>query len=157
LDSPTSTVEHCLKAIEDHFLTLKPLFTRRLELFKMTKGARPFKIFVADLRRHATEAELADITTDQLLVYLALASTRSDTTLFIKLRKLKDPSLDDLQSKADAHEAASHDATTNAIPISAISTNIQEETIEEVIAALAAACHGCGGRHERERCPFRHF
>lgn len=78
----TTSVDACCLVLEKHFLELKPLFTRRLALFNMKKNKQPFKDFVADLRRHAREAELSSITTTQWLTFLALAGCREKKVLF---------------------------------------------------------------------------
>lgn len=109
LEKATS-IDACYLVIEQHFLELKPLFTRRLALFRMKKNGRTFKDFCADLRRKAREAELHSITPAQLMVFLALAGCRDDGPLFLKLRETRDPDLTDLTCKAALHEGMLKDS-----------------------------------------------
>jgi hypothetical protein len=154
LATPASTVAVCLTAIEAHFLSLKPLFTRRWECFKIKKAGRPFKDFVADLRRNVAEADIANISSAQLVVFMLLMGCQSETALFIELRKMTDPTITDLMAKAETMEQALRDAAVTTAVVAAVKEE-KVETQAEIIAALAAACGGCGRPHERSACPFR--
>lgn len=143
-----TSIDACHLILEKHFLDVKPLFSRRLALFQIKKDKRPFKDFVADLRRRAREAELSSITTGQLLTFLAIAGCKDEKIVFAKLRELKDPSMSDLLEKAAQFEAVLKDVELPSPVVQAISA-------DEIIAAVAASCGGCGYPHPRERCPFR--
>lgn len=150
--SNISSITTCYEALEEHFLEIKPLFTRRLALFRMTKGKRRFKEFVADVRRMSREAELNSITASQLQVFIVLAGCRDDNNLFIKLRELKDPTMADLSSKAMLHEGALKDTTGMTVTAMKVET---EESAEEILNLMASNCNGCGRPHTRDKCPFR--
>lgn len=150
--SDASSISKCYSALEEHFLEIKPLFTRRLALFRITKGGRTFKEFVADVRRKSREAELNSITASQLQVFIVLAGCRDDNNLFIKLRELKDPEMADLSSRALLHEGALKDAKDMTISTMKVET---EETAKEILSLMASSCSGCGRPHMRDRCPFR--
>lgn len=143
-----TSIDACHLILERHFLDIKPLFSRRLALFQIKKDKRPFKDFVADLRRRAREAELSSITPGQLLTFLAIAGCKEEKIIFTKLRELKDPSVSDLLEKAAQFEGVMKDV---ALP----SPVFEPISAEAILAAVAVSCGGCGYPHPRERCPFR--
>jgi hypothetical protein len=156
-----TTVDVCIAAIETHFLSLKPLFTRRWECFKIKKNRRPFKDYVADLRRNVAEADFKAMTDEQLMVFMLLLGCQTETAMFVELRKLPDPSIAELMNKAETLEQALGDASVTTAVVAAVAVVAGPvarpvvETPAEIIAAVAAACGGCGRAHDRSLCPFR--
>jgi hypothetical protein len=138
-----SDIMACYGILEEHFLALKPLFTRRLDLFQMEKGSRNFKQFYDIVRRAANEAELDKITPDELIIFVLLSGIQTDTNLFMRLRELQQPTVQDLLIKAEIHERTLYDVTTftRTTPLHAI-TAVESE--EQILAAVASACQGCG-------------
>jgi hypothetical protein len=158
-----STVETCLLAIEAHFLSLQPIFTRRWYCFRIKKSGRPFKDYVADLRRSVAEADIKNMSAEQLMVFMLLMGCQTETALFVDLRKLVDPTITDLMTKIKTIEQALKDAlVTTAVvtTVTTVATNVAAclpvvETKAEIIVALASACSGCQCAHDRSICLFR--
>lgn len=112
----------------------------------MKKSGRSFKDFCADLRRRAREAELSSITPDQLMVFLAIAGCRDDGPLFVKLREIKDLDMNDLACHATIHEGMLKDSAALHLPKTTETLMAAKATpsAEEILAAVAANCKGCG-------------
>ncbi|TRY76504.1 hypothetical protein TCAL_15980 [Tigriopus californicus] len=123
----------------------------------MTKGSQSFRQFYDEDRRVANEAELSKLTPNEIIVFILLSGCRSDTSLFIKLLELQDPTIHDMLTKANGHENATREARAGIISEAtfSITNEDQVETAEEILAAIAIACQGCGRPHLRSVCPFR--
>ena len=111
LDLANVTLETALEALEKYFIVLYPLFDRRWKaLFETKKNGRPFTDFANGLRKRAATAELETLSHDDLLVFLLLAGCQEETTLFLDLYKVKDPTFDSIVESAVAFESAAKGA-----------------------------------------------
>jgi hypothetical protein len=125
--------------------------------------AAPSKDYVADLCRNVAEADIKNMSAEQLMVFMLLMGCQTETALFVELQKLVDPTITDLMTKAETIQQALRDASvTTAVvaTVATVATNVTAclpvvKTKAEIIAALASACGGCGRAHDRSICPFR--
>ena len=92
--------------LDEVFEQRYPLFTRRLDFFRLirTSGMTTSE-YLAKMLQLSGEADLASLTTDNLLVYQVFTGINEDS-LFAKLLELEDPTFQDVQKKIAVWEAS---------------------------------------------------
>ena len=105
-DTPIFGEGGCLPLLEEQFLTTYPLFSRRMDLFRVVQSEGQESTDVeAKLKAFGQEADLASMTVDELYSFLWIRAT-TDSGLKEKFLRLESPSLEDLERTARAHEIA---------------------------------------------------
>ena len=96
----------CISLLRGEFLLDYPLMIRRNEFFSLRQlPGQKFSAFMAELRRKGREADLNQLTVDQLMVFRLVSGT-TDQKLKEKLLKMEDPTLQDVERESRAQEAA---------------------------------------------------
>jgi hypothetical protein len=140
--------DSCISALTEEFLLKYPLFSRRLDFFRCQQTPKqPFSDFIVNLKQKGDEADLADLTVDELYMFRYVCGCTNEK-LQEKLLKLNNPTLEDME-----HEILNYKIAQNAIK------SIEKESSSRF--AQAAKIHQPGynkgkGRGKFEK-PNTHF
>lgn len=145
--TPSTSIEGCYRLVEQRFIRLYPLFGRRLEYFRTERKGLTMRDFYVKLTRIGDEAELHEMSVDDLHKFQMIYKSRDDGPLFTKLMELRDPSLEDVLAAATAIEEAKAVQASAAEPICAV----------EEISIVQNRCQNCGDSgHEGGPCRARY-
>ena len=110
LEDPDISDKSCIQEISIFFKEVYPLFTRRLMFFRLRQSqGQSFAEFYAELRRTGDEADLEDLSQDDLMVHRLLAAVR-DNDLREELMKRREPTLAQILQDATAWTMAQRSA-----------------------------------------------
>ena len=94
-----------VKLIKDEFLLRYPLFSRRLEFFRYSRGQNQSPSnFVANLTLLGYEADLGKLSQDEIMVFRILTGVK-DEQLLTKLLELKEPTFVNVKLKITNYES----------------------------------------------------
>ena len=104
--TPLHGVDSLIEFLEEVFEQRYPLFTLRLDFFRLTRsaGMQPSE-YVAKMLQLSGEADISSLTTDHLLVYQTFTGINEDN-LFAKLMELENPTFQDVSRKIASWEAS---------------------------------------------------
>ena len=112
-DTPIFGIGGVMELLSDEFETKYPLTTRRADYFRLTqKEDQQFSDHMAKLLRIAREADLADLSVEDLHCFRLISSV-TDKKLREKFLKLEEPTLPELVKVVKAYERVQ--ATCNAL------------------------------------------
>ena len=164
--SPTTEIfgeGGCIDLIKEEFLNKYPLFSRRLDFFRLKKKKEESQMdYIARLKILGEEADLDDLSVDDLYVFRIICEC-SDSYLRDKYLKIEDPSLDDLMRITRAHEvarAAQKALDTNKVNYAGNSKKKFFKTKETRVTkeSLKGRCFCCGSStHLRNDCKKKHL
>ncbi len=168
--TPTTPVlgkDGCVELLEQEFLRMKPILARRVEWLALLQGKMSWPDFRALCWSLGQEADLGALTPDDLTIIKYVQGT-SDEKLREKFLKEKNPSLDDLNAIAEAHEAAKTTMRTledqkewgyRAYAVSADDGG-QNKKEEVTRSSLEGKCWRCGvdaTEHKAPDCPKKYI
>ena len=118
----------CIPLLEEEFLTKYPLFIRRLDLFRIiqTPGLQPTDV-LAKIKALGEEADLSSLSVDELYIFIWICAT-TDSSLKEKFLKLENPTLQDLERTARAHEVANTSLQANTTQVNKIKGHSNQQT-----------------------------
>jgi len=100
--------DSCIAILKAEFLLRYPLFTRRVEFFKHTQvKGQLLSDFCSELRAKGEEADLFNLSTEDLYIFRIIGGC-TDDTIKRKLLKLDNPTLQDIEKEILAYEVASN-------------------------------------------------
>ena len=98
--------DSCFKVLDTEFRKLYPLVRRRRDAFELRQGQnQKWSDMSARLKEFAVEAELQDLSYDELIAYLHVMAT-TDPQLKQKFFEMETLTLDKMAAKAASYESA---------------------------------------------------
>ena len=148
--------------LEEVFEQRYPLFTRRLDFFRLThtSGMQPSE-YVAKMLQLSGEADLSSLTTDHLLVYQTFTGINEDN-LFAKLMELEEPSFQDVSRKIASWEASksakrsvNQSGSEDARQVRGLSDpKNRPDPSQNTPSSIIGLCTKCGNKkHQAKDCP----
>jgi hypothetical protein len=155
-DTPIFGHDSCTEILQNEFLVLYPLFTRRFQFFAHRQAqGQVFSEYEATLRQKGDEADLQTLTVDDIYVFRYVCGS-CNNELQKKFLRLLNPTLNDLQREVRAYEVAAnvikeldHPATVNKVS-ARTSTKMPYRKKEDI----KGRCFRCGSPDHTADCPI---
>ena len=149
----------CIAKLEEIFKISYPLHARRYDFHATNQDrGQVFSDFYAKLKQKGDEADLANMTIDDIYVFRILMGT-TDQELLKRFMKLKEPTLKDILKEGEDYEIYMRNQKMTAGPTMATVAAVMQQSLTQdqalaLYKSLKGKCMGCGKpKHEtRQAC-----